>query len=65
MVSVDVKHHAYLLTLSRLSLISLMVSVDVKHHVYLHCLVTLTLTVNETLKRLSSLPILQQESFWW
>ena len=34
MVSVDVKHHVYLLTLY-LSLISLMVSVDVKHHVYL------------------------------
>ena len=38
MVSVDVKHHVYLLNngggLSP-SLISLMVSVDVKHHVYL------------------------------
>ena len=30
-----------------------------------HCLVTLSLTVNETLKWLSSLPILMQESFWW
>ena len=30
-----------------------------------HCLVTLSLTVNETLKWLSSLPILKQESFWW
>ena len=29
------------------------------------CLVTLSLTINETLKRLSSLPILMQESFWW
>ena len=29
-----------------------------------HCLVTLSLTVNETLKWLSSLPILMQESFW-
>ena len=29
------------------------------------CLVTLSLTMNETLKRLSSLPILMQESFWW
>ena len=28
------------------------------------CLVTLSLTTNETLKRLSSLPILMQESFW-
>ena len=28
------------------------------------CLVTLSLTINETLKRLSSLPILMQESFW-
>ena len=28
-----------------------------------HCLVTLSLTVNETLKWLSSLPILMQESF--
>ena len=41
MVSVDVKHHVYLLTppyplppFSQ-SLISLMVSVDVKHHIYL------------------------------
>ena len=30
-----------------------------------HCLVTLSLTVNETLKWLSSLPFLMQESFWW
>ena len=30
-----------------------------------HCLVTLPLTINETLKWLSSLPILTQESFWW
>ena len=30
-----------------------------------HCLVTLSLAVNETLKWLSSLPILMQESFWW
>ena len=29
----------------------------------MHCLVTLSLTVNETLKWLSSLPILMQESF--
>ena len=29
------------------------------------CLVTLSLTTNETLKCLSSLPILMQESFWW
>ena len=28
-------------------------------------LVTLSLTINETLKWLSSLPILMQESFWW
>ena len=27
--------------------------------------VTLSLTVNETLKRLSALAILMQESFWW
>ena len=33
--------------------------------VYGHCLVTLLLTINETLKWLSSLPILMQESFWW
>ena len=26
---------------------------------------TVSLTINETLKRLSSLPILMQESFWW
>ena len=31
----------------------------------LQYLVTLSLTINETLKRLSSLPILMQESFWW
>ena len=31
----------------------------------LHCLVTLSLTIDETLKSLSSLPILMQESFWW
>ena len=30
-----------------------------------HCLVTLSLTVNKTLKWLSSLPVLMQESFWW
>ena len=30
-----------------------------------HCLVTLSLTINETLKWLSSLPILMQKSFWW
>ena len=30
-----------------------------------HCLVILSLTVNETLKWLSSLPIFMQESFWW
>ena len=29
-----------------------------------HCLLTLSLTINETLKWLSSLPILMQESFW-
>ena len=29
-----------------------------------HCLVTLFLTINETLKWFSSLPILMQESFW-
>ena len=28
-----------------------------------HCLVTFSLTINETLKRLSLLPILMQESF--
>ena len=30
-----------------------------------HCLVTSSLTINETLKWLSLLPILMQESFWW
>ena len=30
-----------------------------------HCLVTLSLTINETLKWLSSLPILMEETFWW
>ena len=29
------------------------------------CLVTLSLTVSQTLKRLSSLPTLMQKSFWW
>ena len=37
MVSVDVKHHVYLLNFT--SLISLVVSVDVKHHV---CLLALS-----------------------
>ena len=30
-----------------------------------HCLVILSLTINKTLKWLSSVPILMQESFWW
>ena len=30
-----------------------------------HCLVMLSLTINETLKWLSLLPVLMQESFWW
>ena len=30
-----------------------------------HCLVTLSLTINETLKCLLSLPTLMHESFWW
>ena len=30
-----------------------------------HCAVTLSLTINETLKWLSSLPILTQETLWW
>ena len=30
-----------------------------------HCLVTLSLTINQTLKWLSSLPILTQKWFWW
>ena len=30
-----------------------------------HCRVTLSFKINGTLKRLSSLPILMQESFWW
>ena len=30
-----------------------------------HCLVTLSFTINETLKWLSSLPVLMHESFWW
>ena len=30
-----------------------------------HGLVTLSLTINETLEWLSSLPILMQQSFWW
>ena len=33
--------------------------------VYGHCLLTLSLTIKETLKWLSSLPVLMQESFWW
>ena len=60
------------------SLINHTVSVDVKHRErrrssYLfkkvvvcgHRLVSLFLAVNETLKWLSSLPTLMQESFWW
>ena len=54
-----------------------MVSVDVKHHVYLLTvevsntelntvrLVTVPVTINETLKWITPLPILMQESFWW
>ena len=30
-----------------------------------HCVVTVSLTINKTLKWLSSLSILMQESFWW
>ena len=30
-----------------------------------HCLMTSSLTINETLKWLSSLPTLMQKSFWW
>ena len=30
-----------------------------------HCLVTLSLTINETIKWLSSLPISMRKSFWW
>jgi len=30
-----------------------------------HCLLTLSLTINETLKWLLPLPILMKESFWW
>ena len=30
-----------------------------------HCLVALSLTINETLKWLPSLPTLMQKSFWW
>ena len=30
-----------------------------------HCLLTLPLTINETLKWLSLLTVLMQESFWW
>ena len=33
--------------------------------VCVHCLVTLSITINETSKQLSLLPILMQESFWW
>ena len=33
--------------------------------IYGHCFVPLSLTGNETLKSLSLLPILIQESFWW
>ena len=36
-----------------------------KFVVWGHCLVTLSLTINETLKWLSLLPILMLESFWW
>ena len=36
-----------------------------KVRIYGLCLVTLSLTINKTLKWLSSLPILMQGSFWW
>ena len=38
-------------------------SVVIQRQCYGHCLVTLSLTINETLKWLSSLPIVMQESF--
>ena len=38
-------------------------SVVAQQQCYGHCLVTLSLPINETLKWLSSLPILMQESF--
>ena len=33
--------------------------------IYGHCLATFPCTVNETLKWLTSLPILMRKSFWW
>ena len=33
--------------------------------IYGHCLVTLPCIINETLKWLTSLPILMWKSFWW
>ena len=35
------------------------------HHTTMHHVTPLSITINEILKRLSSLPILMQESFWW
>ena len=62
MVSVDVKHHVYLLTSIPLRLSFSFKKVVVCGH---GLVVTLSLTINETLKWLSSLPILMQESVWW
>ena len=60
------KTASYLLTPFSPSIISLMVSFRFKKVVACgHCLLTLSLTINETLKCLSSLCILMQESFWW
>ena len=44
---------------------SALVSFSLQKLLAVNSLVTLSLTINETLKWLSLLPILMQESFWW
>ena len=66
MVSVDVKHHVYILSVTDYSSIPFRLFLLFRKVVVCGlCLVTLSLTINETLNWPSSLPILMQESFWW
>ena len=50
---------------SALALLSLLKQVVVSVSLDGYCLVALSLTINETVKWLSLLPTLMQESFWW
>ena len=50
----------------RVDSVSALLSLQKGCGLWTHCLATLFLTVNETVKWLSSLPVLKmQESFWW